>query len=153
MIQNTAYKTRLHKFCIEIIKERIAATMQFIKNAQASANSEEKSSAGDKYETSRAMSHLEKDMHSRQLVANQNELAQLLNVVSDKTHVHIATGSIITSGELIFFIAAGLGKISFEGKVVYILSPNAPVAKSMINHIAGDKIIFNNKEIKIDSVY
>ena len=152
MIQNTEYKIRLHKFCIEIIKERIAATMQFIKNAQASANSEEKSSAGDKYETSRAMSHLEKDMHSRQLVANQNELAQLLNVVSNKTHSYVATGSIVTSGELIFFIAAGLGKISFEGKTVYILSPNAPVAISMLNHIAGDKIIFNNKEIKIDSV-
>ena len=153
MIQNTEYKIRLHKFCIEIINERIAATMQSIQNAQAAANSEEKSSAGDKYETSRAMSHLEKDMHSRQLVANQNELAKLLNIVSDKTHSHIASGSIITSGELVFFIAAGLGKISFEGKTVYILSPNAPVAISILNHIAGDKIIFNNKEIKIDSVY
>ena len=153
MIHNIEYKIRLHKFCIEIIKERIAATMQFIKNAQASANSEEKSSAGDKYETSRAMSHLEKDMHSRQLVANQNELAQLLNVASDKMHVYIATGSIVTSDELTFFIAAGLGKISFEGKIIYILSPNAPVAKSMLNYIAGSKIIFNKKVIIIDSVF
>jgi hypothetical protein len=38
-----------------------------MESAQQSANSEEKSSAGDKYETSRAMGHLEKDMHARQL--------------------------------------------------------------------------------------
>ena len=152
MILKIEYKIRLHKFCIEIIKERISATMKSIQNAQAAANSEEKSSAGDKYETPRAMSHLEKDMHSRQLVANQMELAQLLNVKTDNTHTHIAIGSIVTSAELVFFIAAGLGKISFEGKIIYVLSPLAPVAKSMLNQIAGNKIIFNNNEMIIDSV-
>ena len=153
MIHKIEYKIRLHKFCIEIIKERISATMKSIQNAQSAANSEEKSSAGDKYETSRAMGHLEKDMHSRQLVANQTELAQLLNVKTDNMHAHIAIGSIVTSVELIFFIAAGLGKILFEEKTVYVISPNAPVAKSMLNQTVGDKIIFNNKEIVIESVY
>ena len=45
-----------------MIKQRIAAATLAIENAQSAANAEEKSSAGDKYETSRAMSHLEKDM-------------------------------------------------------------------------------------------
>ena len=153
MIKKNEYKIRLHTFCIEIIKERISATIQSIQNAQAAANSEEKSSAGDKYETSRAMSHLEKDMHSRQLVANQTELAQLLNVKTNNTHTHIAIGSIVISAGFTFFIAAGLGKISFEGETVYVLSPNAPVAKSILNQTTGNKIIFNNKEMVIDNVY
>lgn len=153
MIQKTEYKIRLHKFCIEIIKERIIANRQFIENAQAAANSEEKSSAGDKYETSRAMSHLEKDMHSRQLVANQHELAQLLLVNTHTIHTHIEIGSIVTGGEFIFFISAGLGKISFEEKIIYIISPNAPVAKSMRNKIEGSKFIFNNKEMMIDEIF
>ena len=153
MVQKTEYKIRLHKFCIEIINKRISAARQFIENAQANANSEEKSSAGDKYETSRAMSHLEKDMHSRQLLANQNELVQLLQVNILTMHTYIAIGSIVACGELVFFIAAGLGKISFEGKIIYLVSPNAPVAKLMMSKTAGSKILFNNKELVVDEVF
>ena len=153
MVKTTDYKIRLHKFCIELIKERIFANLQAIQNAQAAANSEEKSSAGDKYETSRAMNHLEKDMYARQLVANQKELDQILQVKTATIYNCVANGSIVISGQLLFFIAAGLGKISFEGEIVYVLSCNAPVAKSMLNQIAGSKIIFNNNEMVIDYVY
>ena len=51
--------------------------------AQASANSEEKSSAGDKYETSRALSHLDKDMHARLLFSNMKDIESLLSVNFD----------------------------------------------------------------------
>ncbi len=124
-----------------------------MQNAQDAANSEEKSSAGDKYETGRAMSHLEKDMHARQLAANKNELAALLAVESNLLHLSVTTGSVIICDENSFFIAAGLGKITFKNKVLYLLSPNAPVAKSLLNKITGDRINFNNKEMTINEVF
>lgn len=75
--QKLAYKIRLIQFCEDTITRRMAVARQAMDNAQASANSEEKSSAGDKYETGRAISHLEKDMYARQLMANAQELNAL----------------------------------------------------------------------------
>ena len=61
------FKNNLKQFCQHTIEQRIAAAKEIIQNVQEAANNEEKSSAGDKYETGRAMGHLQKDMHSRQL--------------------------------------------------------------------------------------
>ncbi len=147
------YKKELHQFCIEIIQQRINASLQAMQNAQDAANSEEKSSAGDKYETGRAMSHLEKDMHGRQLAANKNELAALLSVDSTTLHASVTTGSIVCCDGFIFFIAAGLGKIAFKNETVYLLSPNAPVAKSLLNKVAGNAFNFNNNAVIINEVF
>ena len=151
--QKLLYKKNLHQHCITIIQQRIDATIQSMQNAQAAANSEEKSSAGDKHETSRAMSHLEKDMHARQLAANQQELAALLAVDCTKLYTVVATGSIVVCNGLSFFIAAGLGKITFQEVVIYLLSPHAPVAKLLLHKVAGNSITFSNKEILIKDVF
>lgn len=151
--EKLAYKKRLHQHCVEIIKARIAAIAEAMSSAQVAANSEEKSSAGDKYETSRAMSHLEKDMQARQLAANQNELAALLAIDCNKLHTSVAAGSIVCLPDFNFFIAAGLGKITFESAIVYLISPNAPVAKSLLNKLAGNKIMFINNELFITDIF
>ena len=153
MEQKKVYKKRLHQHCIALIQQRITAAIASMQNAQAAANSEEKSSAGDKYETSRAMSHLEKDMHARQLAANQQELAALLAVDCNTIHTSVSTGSIVNCNDITFYIAAGLGKISFEDKTIYVLSPNAPVAKSLLQKVAGNKVNFNNKELIISAIF
>ena len=136
-----------------MIKQRIAAAVLAIENAQSAANVEEKSSAGDKYETSRAMSHLEKDMYSRQLLANQQEMAALLNVDCDKLYDSITIGSIDFCKDNAFFIAAGLGKINFEGIEVYLVSPFAPLAKGVFNKKAGAVFAFNKMELFIKATF
>jgi sortase (surface protein transpeptidase) len=54
-----ALKTRLHSLCVSYVGQRIETAQRAIAIAQASANEETKSSAGDKYETGRAMAQLE----------------------------------------------------------------------------------------------
>lgn len=136
-----------------MIKQRIADAVIAIENAQFAANAEEKSSAGDKYETSRAMRHLEKDMYSRQLLANQLELEALLNVDCDKLYDRITIGSIVFCKDIAFFIAAGLGKINFEGMEVYLVSPVAPMAKLMFNKKVGAFFAFNKMELLITATF
>ena len=151
--EKLALKKRLKQHCVDIIKTRIVANKAAILNAQSNANSEEKSSAGDKYETSRAMSHIEKDMLSRQLVANQNELIILLNIGVNHIYASAVAGSLIVCGAFSFFIAAGLGKINFETKYVYLLSPQAPIAKMLIDKKKGDTIVFNKINEKIKDIF
>lgn len=152
-IEKTAFKMRLLQKCTNIIEQRIAAIAAAIANAQAAANAEEKSSAGDKYETARAMGHLEKDMQSRQLAANQKELAALSGVDCSVIHPSVAKGSFIRCTQHAFFIAAGLGKIIFEENTVWLLSPDASLAKLIYNKKQGEVIPFNKTQQLIEAVF
>src|SRR6478735_10139580 len=117
------FKNKLREFCDGLIRQRIDAAKTMMGNAQQAANSEEKSSAGDKYETSRAMGHLEKDMHARQLAENLKELASLKSVNCSALYETVTTGSFVDAGKISFFIAADLGKHTIDEKLIYFLSP------------------------------
>ena len=56
---NQQDKDELYKKCVQIIENQILLAQQGIENAQQAANEETKSSAGDKYETTRAMMQIE----------------------------------------------------------------------------------------------
>ena len=147
------FKTRLLNECIKMIEERITASSVAIANAQAAANAEEKSSAGDKYETSRAMSHLEKDMHARQLEANRRELSALMQIDCKHLYDMVSPGAYIACEGCSFFIAAGLGKASFENIDIYLLSPNAPLARSLSGKRKGEGFTFNKMEMRIQALF
>jgi hypothetical protein len=151
--EKRSFKKRLHQHAVELIRQRITDVKRSMDNAQASANQEEKSSAGDKYETSRAMSQLEKDMHAKQLAANNNELAALLSIDCNTLSHSVETGTVVVCKDFSFFIAAGLGKIYIDGKAVYFLSPAAPVAKLLFNKVAGDGFIFNKEKTTMIDIF
>lgn len=151
--QKIDFKNTLKKKCIEIIEQRISSCYYAMENAQAAANEEAKSSAGDKYETSRAMSHLEKEMHARQLAANKNDLASLMTVDCNRVCEKIIPGCFVKCTNVSFFIAAGLGKINVDEKTVFLLSHHAPVAKMLYDKKTGDTILFNGKELQIEDLY
>jgi len=151
--QKNEFKKRLYQKCIFIIEERIATTALAMVNSQEAANAEEKSSAGDRYEISRAMSHQEKEMYAKQLQANRLELEALLNIDCSRSFESATTGSIVGCKNFSFFIIIGLGKIIFEEKIVFLLSPHAPMAQSLFNKKKGDLIYFNKKEELITDVF
>jgi hypothetical protein len=151
--EKIAFKNKLKLAGQQMIGQRITAAKTLINNAQEAANNEEKSSAGDKYETARAMNQLEKEMHTKQLAQQNNELALLNAVKTDVIYSLVTPGACIESDGMIFFIAAGLGKQTVEGKPIIFLSPQAPLAKQLQHKKAGDHFVFNGKEITITAIY
>jgi hypothetical protein len=147
------YKNRLKQFCQQRIEQRITAAKEAIKNAQDAANTEEKSSAGDKYETGRAMGHLQKDMHVRQLAEHIKELADLHAVNTDIVYNTATAGAFIETDQPAFFIAAGLGKQIIDGQPIFFLSPHAPLAGILQNKKQGDSFIFNRNVVVIKGVW
>jgi hypothetical protein len=147
------FKNSLKQFCQHTIEQRIAAAKEIIQNVQEAANNEEKSSAGDKYETGRAMGHLQKDMHARQLTEYLKELADL-HAVNTGVIYHSATaGAFIETPVASFLIAAGLGKQIVAGQTIYFLSPHAPLAAILLNKKKGNYFPFNKNNIEITDVY
>lgn len=148
-----AFKTMLKKAGELLITERIAMTKSAIDNAQEAANSEDKSSAGDKYETGRAMGHLEKDMYARQLAENIKELDKLQKVNTDIIYTAAQTGAFVRCPTHSFFIAAGLGKQVIDNETIFFLSPDAPLAKLLLHKKAGDNFVFNKMDTVILEIY
>ena len=147
------FKNKLKAFCQHPIEQRIAAAKQAISEAQESANNEEKSSAGDKYETGRAMGHLQKDMHVRQLSQYIRELSNLLAVNANVIYEHATGGAFIETAQASFFIAAGLGKQTIDGKPIIFLSPNAPLSNILLNKKQGDGFLFSGVTVVIKSLF
>lgn len=151
--EKIAFKNKLKLAGQQIIEQRIAVARRLINNAQEAANSEEKSSAGDKYETARAMNQLEKEMHSKQQAQQVKELALLHEVKTDVVYTKVFPGACIECAGMIFFIAAGLGKQTIDDRLIIYLSPLAPLAKTLHNKTAGNSFLFNGKEVNIEAVY
>ncbi len=147
------FKVKLKEFCQQHIEKRIVAAKEAITNAQEAANNEEKSSAGDKYETGRAMGHLQKEMHARQLSEYIKELSRLLEVNAGVLYDRVAAGAFIQTNQLSFFIAAGLGKQVVDDEQIFFLSPNAPLVATLQNKKKGDGFVFNKEELVITEIF
>src|SRR6202000_329842 len=102
--EKIVFKSKLKKWGLDLISQRIATANDAMQQAQQAANSEEKSSAGDKYETGRAMGHLQKDMHARQLAESLKELAALDHIVINLPCAEGMAGAVLQGQELSFFI-------------------------------------------------
>ena len=140
-----AYKHRLKNFCQQAIEQRMVTAKALMQDAQEAANNEEKSSAGDKYETSRAMGQLQKDMHAKQLNEYMRELASLHTINIERLYNEPVAGAVIETTNLLLFICAGLGRQLFEGKEIFFLSPQAPLATAIKNKKAGDEILVHRQ--------
>ena len=151
--EKLAFKGRLKRWALDHIGKRIAACGDAIDQAQQAANLEEKSSAGDKYETGRAMGHLQKDMHARQLAESVRELAGLHAIDADLLYPVAGPGALVRGPEIAFFIAAGLGRQLWEGQTILFLSPQAPLAKTLKDKKPGDSFVFNGSTMQILEIF
>jgi len=147
------FKNSLRQWGLSLIEQRIATAREAADNAQQAANQEEKSSAGDKYETGRAMGHLQKDMYAGQLAAHLKDLAALKAVDTDMLYSKPVAGSFVNCGNCAFFIAAGLGKQLVAGQTIFFISPYAPLARILEQKKTGDSFPFNNATTVIADIY
>jgi transcription elongation GreA/GreB family factor len=145
-------KIRLLVLCHNYVDQRMANSKQAMDDAQAAANEEGKSSAGDKYETGRAMAQIERDKAAQQL----DEALKLKKVLSglDSSIVNdsVRLGSVVETTSSNFYLAISAGKFLIETREFLIISPNSPIGKLLLNLKVGDTFRFNNKEEVVRSV-
>lgn len=151
MVLTLNFKETLLNACKKILIQRMENANSAMQAAQEAANGEEKSSAGDKYETSRAMGHRDRDMYARQLVEAKNELQKLEKMKLEPSEV-IKSGSLIETGDALYFIATGIGKMEILDNTIIVISKESPLAKSMLGKKSNDEIDFNGKKLKIDNI-
>lgn len=136
-----------------LIYQKIAVFQKMMDDAQESANNETKSSAGDKFETGRAMMHLERDKNAKQLSEARKLELFLSQIKADKMFDRVAFGSVVQTDFGNYFISIAAGRIVVDEKKYFAISPQAPLAKELMQKEKGDTISFNDKPIKILDVF
>ncbi|MBC8155408.1 MAG: 3-oxoacyl-ACP synthase [Bacteroidetes bacterium] len=148
----TDIKNALYIHCQTYVEMRITNARQAMEAAQDSANSESKSSAGDKYETGRAMAQLERDRHATLLADAVKQQQELGQIDVHKAYHTIQPGSIVTTSQGNYFISISAGKIVVDNVTYFAVSPVSPIAIALKNKTTGDRVIFNKTTYHITEV-
>ncbi|MFA0963634.1 3-oxoacyl-ACP synthase [Roseivirga sp. BDSF3-8] len=145
-------KEQIHNVCLEEVNTRIQRLKEAIKEAQEAANNEDKSSAGDKYETGRAMAHIEREKYTGQLNAVQDMRSVLDSINAKKMREEAVLGSVIRTNLGIFYIAVSLGQIKVGGESVFVVSPVSPIGQAMASKKVGDQMELNGRNYRIERI-
>jgi hypothetical protein len=145
-------KKKLYDLCVGYVRKSMDAAELGIKEAQKASNEDTKSSAGDKYETGRAMMQQETNRNLAQL-NEANKLMVALNRISTTgTATKAETGSVIITSNGSFYLAISAGSLLVEGKTYFAVSPASPVGLMLAGKTTGDSFTLNGKQYYIQSV-
>jgi len=148
----TSLKNTLYTYCTDYVMERITRLKTEIKKTQSSANEETKSSAGDKYETGRAMAQLEIEKNTKQLAEAERLQGMLEAIHTDLVSEIIIPGSLVTTSKGIFYISISIGLAEIDKKQYFIIAPDSPIGKLLMGKKAGETVSWNNNVYAIQSI-
>jgi hypothetical protein len=135
-----------------ILDKRIETANRDIQLAIESRDNETKSTAGDKYETGRAMVQFELEKYKVQLNKAIQLKNQLLQIDLHKKFEKAVFGSIVITAQDNYFISIGLGKINVGDDLYIAISLASPIGMILNNKKEGDFFSFQDKKITITEI-
>jgi transcription elongation GreA/GreB family factor len=145
-------KEQLWMQCQKIVEHRLATAQQAMDAAQESANQEGKSSAGDKYETGRAMAQLERDKAAMQVEENKRMLTVLNQIGQSTSTDRVTLGSVVVTDHNKFYVSISAGKLEIGGESYVAISTQSPIGQLLLYKRTGEFFSFNNQTQNIISV-
>jgi hypothetical protein len=148
-IKHNTMKSTILTYVKNYLDQRMQTSLDAMNAAQESANGESKSSAGDKYETSRAMGQLDRDMHARMYQQTLEERKLVERIDGNINFKKGALGAFISTSMGDFFLSVSIGQVKIDEKPIMIISPQSPIGALLMGKIVGDKFSFRGKEAMI----
>lgn len=145
-------KPLVYAACKKVIEERLSSAQAAMNEAQASANQEEKSSAGDKYETGRAMAQLERDKAATQVAEALKMREAFYRIKPDRNSASVEIGSLVQTDHGFYFIGIAAGKLDVSDMECLAISTASPIGRLMMGKKPGDSIAFNKQNFVIQVV-
>jgi len=145
------FKSLLLKELSVLLQNKQAELEKMLSDLEGSSQNETKSSAGDKYETAIEMLKQEQNKILSQIQINKTMQAALQQIRPIPS-VQIGLGALVKTQDMFFFISVSLGKITFQEKEIFCISPQAPIAKILLGKKQNESVVFNNKTILIEEV-
>jgi len=152
MIPGQELKLNLHRHCIELIEAKVAGLQELLAGLAESVANETKSTAGDKYETARAMLHIEQDHVRRQVRESNAQLAMLRSIDPCRQTPFIGPGSLVRLNSEWYFLSTSLGKLHLDGLTIIALSEESPLGARLRGLAAGAEVTQNGRSFRIEEV-
>ena len=146
-------KKELHSLCVSFVQSRIDEATYAINATQQAANEETKSSAGDKYETGRAMMQQETDRNQAQLNEAKKLMIALNQISSNTVFKTGETGSLVITNNGKFYIAISAGTLTLKGESYFAVSPASPIGLRLKGLKADDEFTLNGKQYQVAEVF
>ena len=142
-------KDKLLNEIIIFLKKKILIIENELNILTEEKNDISKSSAGDKFETSRAIMQIEHDKLNNQLIQKNNQLKKIELLDRNKKYKSVNYGSLVITNTNYYLISIGLGSFTSNNQIIYLISLSSPIGKILLDKKKGDSFIFNNNKEKI----
>ena len=140
MSVTSSIKSALYQHCRLYVEEKINLARQGISQSQQAASQEGKSSAGDKFETHRAMMHLELEGFISRLEVAEAMERVLLSILDTKPHDEVRLGALVETDRGHYYIAVSAPMMRI-GEIDYrCISTEAPLYKALAGKRADELV-------------
>ena len=152
-------KALLLQHCFDYVEDLLDRAEKGIVEARTDAQQEQKSSAGDKFETHRAMMHLQMETFIKRKEVAEDLYSTLQRIALEKViDQQIGLGSLIELERGWYYISISAPKFIHHNLQYTIISQEAPFYKQLQGKEVGDFIEWHNVNgeedwIEILSVY
>ncbi len=146
------YKSQIIQVFLERIETKVAGLEQDLKALTESKEGEQKSSAGDKFETGREMMRQQEALIEQQLSQLRKHRQNLKTAVATET-TSVVFGALVVASTGTFLFAGGIGAEEIDGVTVYAVSMQSPVGNAFSGKKAGETIDWRGQSVEIREVH
>lgn len=145
-------RERVITTCLTLLNDKRNEFTAAILQVNEAIAGEQKSTAGDKHEVSKAILQAEQEKLYGQLQALDEQITDVQRLQTGSSTERIKNGSLVLTNHGYFFIGCALGKITVDHETVICLSGNAPLAKVLSGQLVTAQLMFNNLNYTIVSL-
>jgi len=142
-------KKAVHQHCQDVLQTRIDTAKGDIGEVLEFLHDDNKSSAGDKHETGRAMAHLEVENRQGALQNLTKMNAALKQFDPAKSYNQIVPGALVVTDKGIFYVTISLGKLIVNEEEIMVISYQAPIIAALKNTPVGSVATFHGNQYKL----
>jgi hypothetical protein len=145
-------KAALYDACLRFIEGRIETAETALAQAQEASNDDTKSSAGDKFETTREMMQQDIFRNKRLLADAQQNLGLLKSLADVPVSELVKNGSLVETNQGLFYLSISAGQLSVSDTTAFAISAASPVGQLMLGKRVGEEFTFNQKTYTVLNV-
>jgi hypothetical protein len=142
-------KTEVYQLCLNFIEQRIETAETALAQAQEASNDDTKSSAGDKFETTREMMQQDISRNKSLLADARQSLSLLQNLEHTPVLATVRNGALVKTDQGTFYLSISTGQLQVQGQTIFAISAASPVGQLFIGKTVNDTFSFNNKQFRI----
>jgi transcription elongation GreA/GreB family factor len=146
------FKEKIFQHVRSLLEQRLHNAQAAMEAAQASANDQGKSSAGDKYETARAMGQLDREMHATQWKKAEQELLFFDRIAHLPAAQRIGPGALVQTDSAWYLVAVSVGFFEVEGQRIGGISAQSPLGQQLQGKAVGEQVAWGQQRYIILSV-